>query len=108
MSSSTLPFRPSAGNPDDGIYLLISREDLDHAGAYRCPSRRPPPLAWLGVAAGLCKVVGLGCGIRGLVGASDGNLRHASNMEVRTTKRLRCGQPVRLLSHGAKVPMNDS
>jgi hypothetical protein len=32
-----LPFRPWAGNPDDGIYLLIICKDLDHAGAYRCP-----------------------------------------------------------------------
>ena len=94
MSSSAAAIPAVGGQyPDDGIYLLISREDLDHAGAYRCPSRRLPPLAWL-VAVGLCKVVGLGCGIRGLVGASDGNVRHTSNMEVRTTKRLRCGQPV--------------
>jgi len=41
-----LPFRPSAGNPDDGIYLLISREDLDHAGA--CLNIHPP---WCGDAA---------------------------------------------------------
>ena len=39
-------FRPSAGNPDDGIYLLISREDLDHAGA--CLNIHPP---WCGDAA---------------------------------------------------------
>ena len=28
-----LPVRPSAGDPEDGIYLLVSGEDLDHAGA---------------------------------------------------------------------------
>ena len=42
MSSSAAAIPVVGGQSDDGIYLLISREDLDHAGTYRCPSRRPP------------------------------------------------------------------
>src|SRR6478752_2008529 len=105
MSSSAAAIPAVGGQyPDDGIYLLISREDLDHAGAYRCPSRRPPPLAWL-VAVGLCKVVGLGCGIRGLVGASDGkrapHIKHGGAHDKAPALRS-AGR--RLLSDGRESP----